>query len=127
MSYAIPALRGTEFDLTVVVEHSGKVSRVYHENEFQPSTFQSVVQSFLLGRYTEPIRVMAFNKARRYWRDISKDIAEVVLRSALRKGQQVPEATRGFIEYHLAKAIGAEVSIMRLAGGAFVPTHPQTA
>ncbi len=52
---------------------------------------------------------MAFDKARRYWQDISKAIAEVVIQRALREGKQVPEATRGFIEYHLAKAIGAEV------------------
>jgi hypothetical protein len=121
MSFAIPTVRSTEFDLTIVVEHSGKISRLYQGSLLEPSSLQTIVQNLLFGRYIDPIRVLAFNKARRRSRDISKDVAEVVLRRALREGKQVPDATRGFIEYHLTKAIGAEVNLMRLTSGPFLP------
>ncbi len=121
MSYTISASRDLEFDLMIVVEHSGKVSRIYPEDLAEPCSLHTVVQTFLFGRYTDPVRVLAFNKAQQRSRDISKDIAEVVLQCALTEGKQLSETTRAFIEHHLTKSIGAKVNLTRLASGPFLP------
>jgi len=52
----------------------------------------------LSGQYRHPLRVVAFNTADGWARDVSADIARKVLNSALELDHELPAAVRDFVE-----------------------------
>jgi hypothetical protein len=52
----------------------------------------------LSGQYRHPLRVVAFNTAEGWARDVSADIARQVLTRALEFEQELPAAVRDFVE-----------------------------
>jgi hypothetical protein len=71
-------------DLTVylvLIDH-GKNGIAYDETEPAKADLESTIQNFLTGQYDNALRVVAFNTAEGWWRDVSEDIAQELLRRA---------------------------------------------
>ena len=73
------------FDVTVhlVLDDFGKLGRAYLETDEERADFESVVQRMLAGEYKRPLRVVAFNTAEKWSRDVSEDVAWEVLNRAV--------------------------------------------
>ena len=93
----------SEFDATVylVLDDFGELGRAYVEAEEEHSDLKDVIESLLKGEYSNPLRVIAFNTAQGWSRDVSEDVANQVLDRALREQDEVPLATAHFIGRHL--------------------------
>ena len=59
---------------------------------------RTVVTDLLSGRYRHPLRVVAFNTAEGWARDVSADIARQVLNCARELEHELPAAVRDFVE-----------------------------
>jgi hypothetical protein len=57
-----------------------------------------VIDNMITGQYTSPLRVVAFNLADGWARDVSRDIARAVIEKAQSDGRQPSESARGFLE-----------------------------
>jgi hypothetical protein len=55
------------------------------------------------GEYRKPVRVVAFNTAEGWARDVSEDIAWEVLKRIAAEGKTIPPTTRQFTEFHVGK------------------------
>jgi hypothetical protein len=91
------------FDVTVhiVLDDFGKIGRAYRETDEEDTTIGSVVDDLLTGQFNNPVRVVAFNTAEGWSRDVSEDVArEVVLRVAER-GRPLAVASRAFVERYV--------------------------
>ena len=71
-------------DLTVhiVLNDFGRLGRAYHETDEARCDRQSVIDDLLGGQFDRPIRVIAFNAAEGWSRDVSEDIARAVAEKA---------------------------------------------
>jgi hypothetical protein len=58
------------------------------------------ISDLLSGQYSDPVRVVGFNTADRWARDVSEDVAEELRRRCKRQGADVPAHLKGFIERH---------------------------
>ncbi len=92
-----------EFDVTVhiVLDDFGKAGRVYRETDEEDGGLETVIDNLSTGQYNNPIRVIAFNTAEGWSRDVSEDVAWEVLNRAVKENRSLASATRDFVEFHV--------------------------
>ena len=93
------------FDVTVylVLDDFGPVGRAYREADEEASDLDSIIDHMLSGEYRNPIRVVAFNTAEGWARDVSEDVAWEVLKRASAEGRTLPESTHDFAVFHVGE------------------------
>src|SRR5258708_21293764 len=62
---------------------------------------ETIIRNFLSGQYTNALRVVAFNTAEGWSRDVSEDIASEVFERAVDGDDTLSEATKRFIDRHM--------------------------
>ena len=89
------------FDVTVhlVLNDFGKLGRSYLETDEDQANLETIIHNLLVGEYSRPKRVVAFNTAEGWARDVSEDVAWEVLRRA-EHGTPLPDATHDFVAFH---------------------------
>jgi hypothetical protein len=92
-----------EFDVTVhiVLDDFGKAGRVYRETDEEDGGLEAVIGNLFTGQYNNPVRVIAFNTAEGWSRDVSEDVAWEVLNRAVKENRSIASATRNFVEFHV--------------------------
>jgi hypothetical protein len=90
-------------DVTVylVEEDFGRNGRAYLETGAAEADRETIIRNFISGQYENPVRVIAFNTAEGWSRDVSEDIAYEVLDRAYDADEVLTEGTKGFIDYHV--------------------------
>ncbi len=82
---------GDDATVYLVVDDLGELGRVWREADFETTDLETVVADVLSGQYNRPHRVVAFNVAQGWSRDVSADVArEVRRRSDLRRLELSP-------------------------------------
>ena len=91
-----------EFDVTVhlVLNDFGKLGRSYLETDEEQADLETIIRNFLVGEYSRPKRVVAFNIAEGWARDVSEDVAWEILTRA-EQGAPLPDATHYFVAFHV--------------------------
>ena len=86
-------------DVTVyiVLNDFGQLGRAYVETDEAKADERTVVNNISDGEYSNPIRVVAFNTAERWSRDVTEDIARVLLEREAREGD-LSEPAKKFTE-----------------------------
>ena len=89
-----------EYDVTVhiVLDDFSKRGRVYRETDEAAADLATVVDDILSGQYNAPSRIVAFNTAEGWARDVTEDVAREVLARAVEQDQPMPPSVRAFIE-----------------------------
>jgi hypothetical protein len=98
--YSIPTLV-PEFDTTVhlVLNDFGKLGRSYLETDEERVDLETIIHNLVVGEYSNPKRVVAFNTAEGWARDVSEDVAWEILKRA-EQGTPLPQATHDFVTFH---------------------------
>jgi hypothetical protein len=93
-----------EFDLEVhvVLDDFGTAGRVYRETDEDRAGLDTVIDVFLTGQFNHPVRVVVFNTAEGWSRDVSEDVAWVIRRGT-EEGRTLPASTYGFVEFHVGE------------------------
>jgi hypothetical protein len=84
----------------VLIDH-GKHGIAYDETDPAEADLQSTIQNFLTGRYENALRVMAFNAAEGWSRDVSEEIAQELLQRAINVGDDLGEGAQRFVDRHV--------------------------
>lgn len=67
--------QGGERDIYKVEDDLGELGRIWPEADSEVTDFETVVTDLLTGQYRSPVRVIAFNVAEGWSRDVSTEIA----------------------------------------------------
>jgi hypothetical protein len=91
-------------DVTVylVVNDFGSLGRAFVETDIAEADRETVIRNFLSGQYSNALRVVAFNAAEGWSRNVSEDIAGEVLDRAFDADDNLGEDTKRFIDRHVA-------------------------
>jgi hypothetical protein len=82
----------------LVLEDFGEFGRAYRETDPTRADRQSVLADLLAGQYERPLRIVAFNTAEGWARDVSAEIAREALDRAGGSGHDLPPMLRDFLE-----------------------------
>jgi hypothetical protein len=91
----------------LVLDDFGEIGRAYREAGEETSDVEAVINGMLSGEYTKPLRVVAFNTAEGWSRDVSENIAWEVLNRAVEQGVTLPTPTYAFV----ASIVGEDVAL----------------
>jgi hypothetical protein len=82
----------------VVSDFGGRLGRAWCETDVEATDLETVIQDLLDGQYSNPVRVVAFNTAEGWSRDISADVAEELRRRCELQMREIPSNILDFIE-----------------------------
>ena len=79
----------------LVLDDFGKFGQAYRETQPTQADRQTIMADLLSGQYERPLRVVAFNTAEGWARDVTGDLAREVLARAV---EDLPPQVRDFVE-----------------------------
>ena len=77
-----PSLSGHSDTVYLVLDDFGKLGQAYRETDPRQADRQTVLANLLSGQYQRPLRIVAFNTAEGWSRDVTRDMAEEALARA---------------------------------------------
>jgi hypothetical protein len=95
---------GFDTDIYLVLEDFGKIGRAYREADEERADRESLIRDLIGGQYDHPVRVVAFNTAQGWSRDMSAEIAREIADRASRKGDELTGPVREFVEWEMERA-----------------------
>jgi hypothetical protein len=85
-------------DTYLVLEDFGaRLGRAWREADEQATCRETLIDDLMHGQYDCPVRIVAFNTAEGWSRDVTKDIADE-LRRRLVEYDDVPASVQAFVE-----------------------------
>jgi len=87
-------------DIYLVLDDFGRLGRSWRETDDQRTDRTAIIHGILDGQYNMPVRVVAFNTAEGWSRDVSGEIADALLLACAKDDREVPAALEDFIDRH---------------------------
>jgi hypothetical protein len=82
----------------LVLDDFGGLGCAYRETDAAQADPKTVVADLLSSQYRHPLRVVAFNTAEGWARDVNADVARQVRTCACESDDELPAAVRDFVE-----------------------------
>jgi hypothetical protein len=95
----VPAIN-EDRDVYLVLDDFGRLGRSWRETDEQSTDRAAIIQDLLEGQYNMPVRVISFNTAEGWSRDVSGEIAVALMEACARNDQDIPAALEDFIDQH---------------------------
>src|SRR3954453_11117898 len=90
---------GTDHDTYLVQEDYGRLGRCWRETDVEDTDLESVIAAMLEGQLSKPVRVIRFNTAEGWSRDVSEDVAHQLRQRCSDQGRLVPESLEQFVDW----------------------------
>ena len=78
----------------------GRLGLAWCETDVEATDLETIISDLLVGQYTEPVRVVGFNVAERWARDVSEGVADEIRRRCDMQMREVPAHLEVFVERH---------------------------
>ena len=104
-----PLAPGFDFETYLVLDDLGKLGRAYREVDEEYADRATVIRNISDGQYSNPVRVVSFNTAEGWSRDVTEDIAREILDLAHRKAEPLFKAAQAFVEWATGEEVPANM------------------
>jgi len=98
----------TDREIYIVLDDFGLSAQVWRETNDAQAGRETLIHDLLEGQYEDPIRIVAFNTAQGWSRDVTKDIANELQEICAERGE-VPGSIADFIREHASRRIGRQL------------------
>jgi hypothetical protein len=82
----------------VLVDYGGHLGRAWPETDEERTDRETVIRDLFEGQYSDPVRVVAFNTAEGWSRDVSEEIADELAQRLASAWHDVPPALDGLLD-----------------------------
>ena len=82
-----------------MLDDFGRIGRAWREAAEEAADRETVIRNLLAGEYNEPVRIVAFNTAEGWSRDVSMEIVDE-LRQRFIQDHQVSDSILQFLQAH---------------------------
>jgi hypothetical protein len=83
----------------VLDDLGGRIGRLWREAEEDDTDRAALIRHLLEGHYANPIRIVAFNTAQGWSRDVTEEIARELWKCCGDQGE-VPRSLLAFLDHH---------------------------
>jgi hypothetical protein len=83
----------------VLDDFGGRLGLAWRETDEANTKLEALLENLLAGQYANPIRIVAFNTAEGWSRDVTEEIARE-LRDRCGERGEVPASLQVFLEHH---------------------------
>ncbi|XIA63320.1 hypothetical protein ACFIOY_29685 [Bradyrhizobium sp. TZ2] len=88
---------GKDQTVYLVIDDLGYLGEVLRETGIESTDLEAVINDLLEGQYRKPVRVIAFNAAEGWSRDVSEDIAHELRWRSVLQLTELPECLQDFV------------------------------
>jgi hypothetical protein len=88
---------GDQDTYLVLDDFGGRIGRAWRETDENSTGRETVICDLLAGEYSNPVRIVAFNTAEGWSRDVTVDIADELRRRYV-EYDELPESVLQFLE-----------------------------
>ena len=88
---------GADQDTYLVLDDFGLLGRAWRETDEENTDRATLIRDLLAGQYDTPVRIVAFNTAQGWSRDVTVDIADELRRRYV-EHDEVPPSVLEFLE-----------------------------
>jgi hypothetical protein len=95
-----------QYDVTVylVLDDYGSIGRVYRETDEGEADLEKIISNIQSGQYKKVARVIAFNTAEGWARDVTEDVA-LEVRERAKREDRLGESAREFVEHQTGRSL----------------------
>jgi hypothetical protein len=94
---------GGELTVYLIVDDLGRLGSVWREVDVEATDYETVFQNLLSGQYSNPVRIVSFNTAEGWSRDVSSEVAEDLQQRCYLEKKKLPQGLQAFVESHSTK------------------------
>jgi hypothetical protein len=91
---------GDDQTVYLVLDDLARLRRVWREADADTADLETSIQDLMAGQYKAPLRVVSFNTAEGWSRDVSGDVADEIRRRCDLQATDVPSNVQDFVERH---------------------------
>jgi hypothetical protein len=102
-----PLVPDEDVTVHIVLNDFGQLGRAYLKTDETEADEATIVENTPSGQYSCPLRVVAFNTAEGWARDVTEDIAWAVLTLANRDNRSIGKSAQEFLE----RTIGVDAPV----------------
>jgi hypothetical protein len=92
--------KGDDQNVYLVVNDFGQHGTAWCETDVEGTDLETVISDLLDGQYKNPVRIVGFNVAERWARDVSEDVTEEIQLRCDLQMTDVPDFLQDFIDRH---------------------------
>ena len=82
----------------VLDDFGGRLGRAWRETDEGRTDREIVITDLMTGQYSDPVRVVAFNTAQGWSRDVTNDIADDLAKWFSERDREIPPSLEDFIQ-----------------------------
>ena len=95
-----PALPDDVNIYLVLDDFGGRLGRAWREIDEERTDRRTLLTDLIDGQYSDPARVVVFNTAEGWSRDVSQELADEVAERCAIDGFDIPPSLEGFVDRH---------------------------
>ena len=88
---------GGDLDTYLVLDDFGRSGRAWRETDEGSTDRETLIRDLVIGLYNKPVRIVAFNTAEGWSRDVTVAIADELRRRVV-EYDEIPESVLHFVE-----------------------------
>ena len=108
-------VEASDVTVHIVLNDFGDLGRAFVETDEAEADEATIIDNILSGQYSCPLRVVAFNTAEGWSRDVTEDIAVAVMNRVRSEQRSVGEVTQEFLERLLGETAQTHYHFQRRA------------
>ena len=89
---------GIDQDVYLVLDDFGRLGCAWRETNVQDTDLEAVIDDLLEGQYSNPVRIISFNTAEGWSRDVSEDLAQELRQRCADQRRDLPFSVQEFVE-----------------------------
>jgi hypothetical protein len=82
----------------VLDDFGGRIGQSWRETDVDATRLETVLADLLDNQYSNPIRIIAFNTAEGWSRDVSEDVAHELQRRCAEQARDLPSSLEQFVD-----------------------------
>jgi len=98
MSEATSIVAGDDQETYLVLDDFGPIGQAWRETDPNRANLEAIITDLLDDQYSNPVRVISFNIAEGWVRDVSDEIAQEVRQRCADEGRELPPHVQEFVE-----------------------------
>jgi len=80
-----------------VLDYFGRIGCARRETDVEDTDYETVINDLLEGQFAKPVRVVAFNTAEGWSRDVSENVARELVKRCADQDRELPELLEQFV------------------------------